>query len=105
MRSTTIMMMSSIALGALAAVTISSAQAQDPIRIGFVMAKQGAQAMIALKEFSNTVRSQPVEVIWLDEPTPQDAQQNMQRLIDEQKVVAVMGGGNSATALARRSRR
>ncbi|SEI20049.1 amino acid/amide ABC transporter substrate-binding protein, HAAT family [Rhizobium tibeticum] len=88
----------------------SPAQAQDPIRIGFVMAKQGAQAehgkhhhegtMIALKEFNNTARGQPVEVIWLDEPTPQDAQQNMQRLIDEQKVVAVVGGGNSATALA-----
>ncbi|MBB4188534.1 ABC-type branched-subunit amino acid transport system ATPase component [Sinorhizobium terangae] len=87
---------------ALAAMTISPAQAQDPIRIGFVMAKQGAQAehgkhhyegkTIALKKFNNTVRDQPVEVIWLDEPTPQDAQENMQTLIDEQKVVAVVGG-------------
>ncbi|TCU02557.1 ABC transporter substrate-binding protein [Rhizobium sullae] len=110
MRSTKITMTSSIAMGALATMMISPAQAQDPIRIGFVMAKQGAQAehgkhhyegtMIALKEVNNTVRNQPVEVIWLDEPTPQDAQQNMQRLIDEQKVAAVVGGANSATALA-----
>ncbi len=89
----------------------SAAAAQDgPIRIGFVMAKQGALAehgkhhnqgtMLALEQFNNTVRGTPVELIWLDEPTPQDAQQNMQRLIDEQKVVAVLGGGNSATALA-----
>ncbi len=90
----------------------SAAMAQDgePIRIGFVMAKQGAVAQhgvhhhqgtqLALEQFNHTVRGAPVELIWLDEPTPQDAQQNMQRLIDEQKVVAVVGGGNSATALA-----
>lgn len=90
--------------------TTAAAEAQDPIRIGFVMAKQGAIAqhgvhhhqgtLLALEQFNNTVRGAPVELIWLDEPTPQDAQQNMQRLIDEQNVVAVVGGGNSATALA-----
>ncbi|UWU19325.1 ABC transporter substrate-binding protein (plasmid) [Rhizobium sullae] len=97
---------------ALASIMAASgtARAEDPIRIGFVMPKQGAQAehgkfhyqgtMQALKEINSTVRGRQIEVIWLDEPTPQDAQQNTQRLIDEQKVVAVVGGGNSATALA-----
>lgn len=109
-------MMKSARLAAVALTALSvlggaaSAQDKGPIRIGFIMAKQGALAehgkhhnqgaMLALEQFKNTVRGAPVELIWLDEPTPQDAQQNMQRLIDEQKVVAVVGGGNSATALA-----
>lgn len=86
------------------------AEEKAPIRIGFIMAKQGPLAehgkqqsegaQLALEQFNKTVRGAPVELIWLDEPTPQDAQQNMQRLIDEQKVVAVLGGSNSATALA-----
>lgn len=86
------------------------AQDKEPIRIGFIMPKQGPLAEhgkahfegseIALAQHNNSVRGAPVELIWLDEPTPQDAQQNTQRLIDEQKVVAVVGGGNSATALA-----
>ena len=89
----------------------ANAADKDPIRIGFVMAKQGPLAehgkqqnegaQLALEQFKSTVRGAPVELIWLDEPTPQDAQQNMQRLVDEQKVVAVLGGSNSATALAR----
>ena len=99
-------------LGATALLALSAgmAAAQDPIRIGFMMPKQGpiaehgkAQhegAQLALEQAGNTVRGAPVELIWLDEPTPQDAQQNTQRLIDENKVVAIVGGGNSATALA-----
>jgi branched-chain amino acid transport system substrate-binding protein len=39
-------------------------------------------------------------VLWYDEPNPQTAQQNMQKLIDEDKVAAVIGGGSGATALA-----
>ena len=87
-----------------------AAAAQDPIRIGFIMPKQGPLAEhgkahyegseLALAEFNNSVRGAPVELVWLDEPTPQDAQQNAQRLIDENDVVAIVGGGNSATALA-----
>lgn len=103
-------LMKSLALSTVALGVAQAALAQDPIRIGFVMPKQGPLAehgkhhnqgaIIALEQANNTVRGAPVELIWLDEPTPQDAQQNMQRLIDEQKVVAVVGGGNSATALA-----
>lgn len=97
------------ALSALCAYA-NGAAAQEPIRIGFIMPKQGPLAEhgkahfdgseIALEEFKNSVRGAPVELVWLDEPTPQDAQQNAQRLIDENNVVAIVGGGNSATALA-----
>ncbi len=42
----------------------------------------------------------PIELIWLDEPNPQVSQQNMQKLVDENKVVAVIGGNYSSSALA-----
>lgn len=100
-----------IAFATLCAVGWSAgAQAQEPVRIGFVMAKQGPLAehgihhhqgtQIALEQFNGKVRDRPIELIWLDEPSPQGAQQNVQKLIDENKVVAIVGGGNSATALA-----
>jgi branched-chain amino acid transport system substrate-binding protein len=38
--------------------------------------------------------------VWLDEPTPQAATQNMQKLVQENKVVAVLGGSLSSNALA-----
>lgn len=95
---------------AVAMAMAANAYAADPIRIGFVMAKQGPLAehgvhhnqgiQIALEQANHKVRNQPLELIWLDEPSPQAAQQNMQKLIDEQKVVAVVGGSNSANALA-----
>jgi branched-chain amino acid transport system substrate-binding protein len=41
-----------------------------------------------------------VDLVWLDEATPQDAVQSITRLIEETKVVAVLGGTSSATTLA-----
>lgn len=89
---------------------IGSAHAQDPIRIGMVLAKQGAMSnqgehlaqgvQIALREAGNSVLDRPVELIWLDEPTPQDAVQSITRLIGESKVAAVLGGTSSANTLA-----
>ncbi|NIF54148.1 MULTISPECIES: ABC transporter substrate-binding protein [Burkholderiaceae] len=86
------------------------ARADEPIRIGMVLAKQGAVAIhseylmqganMALEEDGGKVLGRPVQLIWLDEPSPQAAQQNMQKLIDEDKVVAIVGGGTSANALA-----
>jgi branched-chain amino acid transport system substrate-binding protein len=38
--------------------------------------------------------------VWLDEPNPQVAVQSITKLIEEHKVVAVLGGSNSATSLA-----
>ncbi len=37
----------------------------------------------------------PAELVWFDEPSPQGAQQNMQKLVQEEKVCAVLGGSLS----------
>jgi branched-chain amino acid transport system substrate-binding protein len=86
------------------------ARAVDPIRIGLLLAKTGQIAaqteylangtFLAMQERGNTVMGQPAELIWLDEPTPQAATQNMQRLVQENKVCAILGGALSSNALA-----
>ena len=38
--------------------------------------------------------------MWLDEPNPQTSQQNMRKLLEEEKVVAVQGGISSGDVLA-----
>ena len=53
-----------------------------------------------MEERDNTINGQPAELIWLDEPTPQAAAQNMQKLVQENKVCAVLGGSLSSNALA-----
>jgi branched-chain amino acid transport system substrate-binding protein len=92
---------------------IANAQAAEPIRIGMILAKTGQivnqseylanGTYLALEERSNQILGRPAEIVWLDEPTPQAAQQNMQKLIQEQKVVAVVGGALSSDALAMES--
>jgi branched-chain amino acid transport system substrate-binding protein len=92
------------------AILATPSMAEKSIKIGLVLAKQGAMAeqsgylsqgtFLALKQHGNKLLGRPAEVIWVDEPTPQEAQQNMQKLIDGNKVVAVLGGGISANALA-----
>lgn len=88
------------------------ALAQDgtPVRIGLIYSKQGPGASIgeylqrgselAVEQAGRKVLGRPIEIVWLDEPNPQVSQQNMQRLIDENKVVAVVGGNYSSSALA-----
>lgn len=85
-------------------------QASAPVKIGMIYAKQGPSASLgeflargsemAVEQAGNKVLGRPIELIWLDEPDPQVAQQNMQKLIDESKVIAVVGGNSSASALA-----
>src|SRR5882724_4086240 len=101
-------------LGALAAALVLSplALAQDsgPVRIGLIYSKQGPGASIgeflqrgselAVEQAGRKVLGRPIELIWLDEPNPQVSQQNMQKLVDESKVVAVVGGNYSSSALA-----
>jgi len=101
-------------LGALAAALVLSplALAQDsgPVRIGLIYSKQGPGASIgeflqrgselAVEQAGRKVLGRPIELIWLDEPNPQVSQQNMQKLVDENKVVAVVGGNYSSSALA-----
>jgi branched-chain amino acid transport system substrate-binding protein len=86
------------------------AQAEGPIRIGLIYSKQGPGAAIgqylqrgselAVEQAGRKVLGRPIELVWLDEPNPQVSQQNMQRLVDENKVVAVVGGNYSSSALA-----
>ncbi len=86
------------------------ARAAEPIKIGLLLAKTGqisAQteylangAYLALEQRGNKILGQPAELVWLDEPTPQAATQNMQKLVQENKVVAVLGGALSSNALA-----
>src|SRR6202012_6170021 len=55
---------------------------------------------LALEERGNKIMGQPAELVWLDEPSPQGSQQNMQRLAQENKVVAILGGSLSSNGLA-----
>jgi branched-chain amino acid transport system substrate-binding protein len=86
------------------------ARAVEPIKIGVLLAKTGQIAaqteylangtFLAMAERNNTVMGQPAELIWLDEPTPQAATQNMLKLVQENKAVAILGGALSSNALA-----
>jgi len=86
------------------------AQAGAPVRIGTVLPRQGPFALqgeatslgvkVALQQAGNKVLGRPIELIAYDEPNPLGAQQNMQKLVQEDKVAAVIGGSNSATGLA-----
>lgn len=100
-------------LGALAAASLAGAAiAQDtgPVRIGLIYSKQGPGAAIgeflqkgselAIEQAGGKVLGRPIEAVWLDEPNPQVSQQNMQKLATENKVVAVVGGNYSSSALA-----
>src|ERR1700727_2867280 len=86
------------------------ARAADPIRIGLLLAKTGQIAaqteylangsFLAMHQRDNQILGQPAELVWLDEPTPQAATQNMHKLVQENKVIAVLGGSLSSNALA-----
>ena len=88
----------------------SCARAAEPIRIGLLLAKTGQIApqteylaqgtYLALEERGNKIMGQPAELVWLDEPSPQGATQNMQKLVQENKVCAILGGSLSSNALA-----
>jgi branched-chain amino acid transport system substrate-binding protein len=104
------------AAGALAATAslpmpfIRPAAAADKIRIGLLLAKTGDIAAqteylaqgtyLALAQRNNQLMGRPAELVWYDEPTPQGAQQNMKKLVQEEKVVAILGGSLSSNALA-----
>lgn len=89
---------------------IGNAAAAEPIKIGMIWAKTGSivdQAeylaqggMLALEQRNNMLLGRPAEIVWLDEPNPQGAQQNAERLVGEHKVVGIVGGALSSFALA-----
>ena len=89
---------------------IGTASAAEAIKIGLLLAKTGgiaAQteylangAFLALEERGNKLLGRPAELVWYDEPSPQGSQQNMEKLVQEAKVCAVLGGSLSSNALA-----
>ncbi|MEP9321840.1 ABC transporter substrate-binding protein [Paraburkholderia phymatum] len=94
----------------LAAPAVVRAQGEQPLKLGLLMAKQGVWTeqgeviangvKMALDDANNQARGRRVDLVWYDEPNPQSAQQNMQKLIEQDKVIAVIGGTNSGTSLA-----
>ncbi|MGI4812370.1 MAG: ABC transporter substrate-binding protein [Janthinobacterium lividum] len=88
----------------------ATASAEAPVPIGMVLAKQGFVAdsaidgangaMLEVEQHGAKVLGRPIKLIWYDEPNPQAAQQNMTRLIEQDKVVAVIGGSASASSMA-----
>jgi branched-chain amino acid transport system substrate-binding protein len=93
-----------------AAPFIITARAAEPIKIGILLPEAGAYAVqgetghngavIAVNDFGGHVLDRPIELVWLDESNPQATQQNMRKLVEEQKVVAVQGGVSSGDILA-----
>jgi len=88
----------------------AAAQSLQPIKIGVLLPKSGPYAtqgengyngaQIAVEDFGSQVLGRKIQLVWLDEPSPQVTQQNMRKLIEEEKVVAVQGGVSSGDVLA-----
>lgn len=86
------------------------ALAAEPIKIGVLLSKSGTYAVqgeqgyngatIAVADAKGEVLGRPIQLVWLDENGPQTTQQNMLRLIQQEKVVAVQGGISSGDILA-----
>lgn len=99
-------------VGAMLLAAGMGAQAQDtgPIKVGMIFPKQGPSAaigeflsrgaLLAVEERGGKVGGRDIEVVFLDEPNAQQAQQNFQKLVEEHNVVGVVGGNSSAAALA-----
>jgi branched-chain amino acid transport system substrate-binding protein len=99
-----------VAAGGLGVPFISRARAADTVKVGLLLAKTGDIAgqteylangsFLALEQRGKTLMGKPAELVWYDEPSPQGAQQNFQKLVQEAGVVAVLGGALSSSALA-----
>lgn len=89
---------------------ISRGLAAEPIKIGVLAPNAGDRATTALAVAAGTqmvmalqgakAMGQSVELVTLDENTVASTQINMKKLIEEHKVVAVLGGTDAASALA-----
>jgi branched-chain amino acid transport system substrate-binding protein len=100
------------AIGAtqIAAPFVITARAAEAIKIGLLLPKSGPYAIqgetgkngaqIAVDDFGGHVLDRPIEIVWLDESSPQSTQQNMRKLLEEEKVVAIQGGVSSGDVLA-----
>ncbi len=94
----------------IATVPVRSVFAQSSVKVGVVLAKQGPFAQqagdmakgiqLAVEDLGRKMGGRPMEIVWLDEPNPQVAVQNFTKLVDQENVIAVLGGSNSPTSLA-----
>ncbi|MGH9695571.1 MAG: ABC transporter substrate-binding protein, partial [Bryobacteraceae bacterium] len=94
----------------MAAPFVVTARAAESVKIGLLLPKSGPYAVqgetgkngaqIAVDDFSGHVLDRPIEIVWLDESGPQSTQQNMRKLIEEEKVAAIQGGVSSGDVLA-----
>jgi|GEM_PF-1207845 len=99
-----------IAAGGLGRPFISRGLAAGPIKIGVLAPNAGDRATTALSVAAGAqmvmalqgskAMGQPVELVTLDENTVDSTKTNMKKLIEDHKVVAVMGGTDAASALA-----
>jgi branched-chain amino acid transport system substrate-binding protein len=89
---------------------IANAQAGKTNKIGILLGKTGGFSLVGehlttgigiyMDQVGRKMIGDPVETIWLDDPDPQTGQLNAQKLIDQEKVVGLIGGASSATSLA-----
>ncbi|MGI4902261.1 MAG: ABC transporter substrate-binding protein, partial [Janthinobacterium lividum] len=89
---------------------VAHAQDASPVTLGILMPKQGVLgeigrdgqrgAMMAIEDADSKVLNRPVKVVWADDPNPQAAQENFSKMVDADKVVAIVGGISSASTLA-----
>ncbi|GAC1327371.1 MAG: ABC transporter substrate-binding protein [Beijerinckiaceae bacterium] len=94
----------------IAAPFVITARAAEAIKLGVLLPKSGPYsiqgenghngAQIAVEDFGGHVLDRPIEIVWLDESSPQATQQNMRKLLEEEKVAAVQGGVSSGDVLA-----
>jgi branched-chain amino acid transport system substrate-binding protein len=99
-----------VGVAQLAAPFVIPARAQEAVKLGVLLPKSGPYAvqgenghngaLIAVDDIGGHVLDRPVELVWLDEATPQATQQNMRKLVEQEKVVAVQGGISSGDVLA-----
>jgi branched-chain amino acid transport system substrate-binding protein len=88
----------------------AAAQAEGPIRIGVLLPKSGTYTVqgenghngdvLAVEDFGGKLLGRPIELIWEDESTPQQSVQNLRKMIEVDKVIAVDGVISSGDALA-----
>lgn len=89
---------------------IGNAEAAEPLKIGILLPKAGPYtvqgengrngAVIAVADAEGHVNGRPLQLVWLDESTPQVTEQNARKLIQESKVVGIQGGVSSGDVLA-----
>jgi branched-chain amino acid transport system substrate-binding protein len=99
-----------LAVGSMSIFQSGYAQTKDTVKIGLVLAKQGPFAQqaaemaqgvnFALEGADHSIQGKPAQIVWLDEADSQAAIQSFYQLVEEQHVVAVLGGVNSVTSRA-----